>query len=213
MKIIDYDKSIDKKGIVDEAYVICNSANFPVTYQDVYDHLFGDEEAILKLLISNDRRLAGFGVFENYDLMMEDDIITMLYLSGMVIDPKYQGKNISREIIRSAYRDLRSDLISLRTQNIAMVKSLIRAYNDNLFEMPGKVNDELLECLKQAEPFRDIDDRGVIRDCYANQLYNNLDVIQDSFGIKLQECDALGVVIEPRYAKQKVLSRFGRSYF
>ena len=42
MKIIDYDKSIDKKGIVDEAYVICNSANFPVTYQDVYDYVLKD---------------------------------------------------------------------------------------------------------------------------------------------------------------------------
>ena len=91
-----------------------------------------------------------------------------------------------------------------------MAKSLISAYNNNLFEMPGEINDELIECLKQVEAFRDIDDRGAIRDCYANQLYSNLGAIQDNFGIKLQECDALGVVIEPRYAKQKVLSRFER---
>ena len=208
MKIIDYNRTLDKKKIADLAYRICGNAEFPVEYQDVYEHLFENDNLILKLLLNEENDLAGFGVFENYRLFLESQIITMLYLSGMVIDPKYQGKNISREIIKNAYKQLQSDLISLRTQNIAMAKSLLDTFNDNLFVMPGNNNDALLSCLRQTSPFEYIDEYGVIRNCYPNQLYYNLNAIQDNFGIKLQSRDALGVVIEPSKNKQKVLSLF-----
>lgn len=203
MKIIDYNKTLEKKKIVDSAYRICENANFPVEYQDVYAHLFENDNVILKLLLNEKNDLAGFGVFENYRLFFENQIITMLYLSGMVIDPKYQGKNISREIIKNAYKQLQSDLISLRTQNIAMAKLLLYAFNDSLFVMPGNINEATLICLRQAIPFKDIDEYGVIRNCYPNQLYDNLKAIQDNFGIKLQSTDALGVVVEPSKNKQK----------
>lgn len=210
MKIIDYNRTLDKKKITDLAYRICENANFPVEYQDVYEHLFENDNLILKLLLNEENELAGFGVFENYRLFLESQIIAMLYLSGMVIDPKYQGKNISREIIKNAYKQLQSDLISLRTQNIAMAKSLLDTFNDNLLVMPGNINDGILSCLRQASPFEDIDEYGVIRNCYPNQLYYNLNAIQDNFGIKLQSTDALGVVIEPSKNKQKVLSLFNQ---
>ncbi len=211
MKIIDYNKTLDKKKIADSTYRICGNAEFPVEYQDVYEHLFENDNLILKLLLNEENNLAGFGVFENYRLFLESQIITMLYLSGMVIDPKYQGKNISREIIKNAYKQLQSDLISLRTQNIAMAKSLLDTFNDNLFVMPGNINDAILSCLRQASPFEDIDEYGVIRNCYPNQLYYNLNAMQDNFGIKLQSTDALGVVIEPSKNKQKVLSLFNQT--
>lgn len=210
MKIIDYNRTLDKKKIADSAYRICGNAEFPVEYQDVYEHLFENDNLILKLLLNEENSLAGFGVFENYRLFSESQIITMLYLSGMVIDPKYQGKNISREIIKNAYEQVQSDLISLRTQNIAMAKSLLDTFNDNLFVMPGNINDAILSCLRQTSPFKDIDEQGVIRDCYPNQLYYNLNAIRDNFGIKLQSTDALGVVIEPSRNKQKVLSSLRR---
>ncbi|MDE6284330.1 MAG: GNAT family N-acetyltransferase [Bacilli bacterium] len=210
MKIIDYNKTLDKKKIADSAYRICGNAEFPVEYQDVYEHLFENDNLTLKLLLNEENHLAGFGVFENYRLFLESQIITMLYLSGMAIDPRYQGKNVSREIIKNAYRQFQSDLISLRTQNIAMAKSLLDTFNDNLFVMPGNTNDEILSCLRQASPFEDIDEYGVIRNCYPNQLYSDLNAIQENFGIKLQSTDALGVVIEPSRNKQKVLSLFNQ---
>ncbi len=208
MKIIDYSKILDKKKIADSAYRICGNAEFPVEYQDVYEHLFENDDLILKLLINDENNLAGFGVFERYNLILAKDIITMLYLSGMVIDPRYQGRNISGEIIKNVYRQLQSDLISLRTQNIAMAKSLLNVFDDNLLVMPGDVNTLALDCLRQAKPFNDIDEYGVIRDCYPNQLYYDLNAIQENFGIELQSTDALGVVIEPSKNKQKVLSLF-----
>ena len=208
MKIIDYNRSINKKKIADSAYRICGNANFPVEYQDVYEHLFENDNLILKLLLNEENNLAGFGVFENYRLFLESQIITMLYLYGMVIDPKYQGKNISREIIKNTYAQIQADLISLRTQNIAMAKSLLDIFDDNLFTVPGDINNEILSCLRQTAPFVDIDEYGVIRDCYPNQLYYNLSAIQDNFGVCLHSTDALGVIVEPSKNKQKLLSLF-----
>ncbi len=208
MKIIDYNKTLNKKKIVDSAYKICENAKFPVDYQDVYEHLFENDNLILKLLLNEKNSLAGFGVFETYGLPLENQIITMLYLSGMVIDPRYQGNMFSREIIKNTYSQTQSDLISLRTQNIAMARSLLDTFNDNLFIMPGNITPNIVKCLRQASPFKDMDEHGVIKDCYSNQLYYNLNAIKNNFGIKLQSTDALAVIIEPRKNKQKVISLF-----
>lgn len=208
MKVIEYDSFLDKRKVTDSAYTICQNAEFPVSYQDVYEHLFENDNSILKLLIDEENSLLGFGVFENYRLFLNCQIVTMLYLSGMVIDPKYQGRNISRQIIKNTYKQLQSDIISLRTQNIAMAKSLLGIFDDNLLEMPGNIHNAVLKCLRQVSPFQDIDEQGVIRDCYPNQLYYDLSEMENNFGIKLQSTDALGVVIEPSKNKQKVLSCF-----
>ena len=198
MKIIDYDKNLNKNKIALSAYNICNNASFPVDYNDVYEHLFGNDNAILKLLIDSKQDIKGFGVFENYILQLDTEIITMLYLSGMVIDKQYQGKNISKSIIRNAYNQVFSDLISLRTQNIAMAKSLLNTYPNNLFTIPGNnINEQLINCLREANPFKNINNQGVIKNCYPNQLYYNLNAIKDNFGIELKPNDSLAVVIKP----------------
>ncbi len=207
MKIINYNKTMDKNKIAKEAFKICGKAKFPVEYKDVYEHLFENDNLILKLLLNEENNLAGFGVFENYRLFLESQIITMLYLSGMVIEPKYQKKQVSREIIKNTYLQIQSDLISLRTQNIAMAKSLLNAFEDNLFAMPKDQTTTIVEVLKQASPFKNLDERGVIKNCYSNQLYENLKAMKDNFDVQLNKTDALGVVIEPR-KEQKFLSLF-----
>lgn len=208
MKVITYEKNMDKNRIVDSAYKICNVANFPVNYQDVYDHLFGEEVSDLKLLLDNEEKISGFGVFENYDIKYRDDIVKMLYISGMVIDPQYQGKNLSQQIIKNEYKDSQYDLISLRTQNIAMAKSLLHMFPDNLFNMPGDMNEVALEHLRQILPFEDLNDKGFVENCYYTQLYEDLNKIKEAFGVELGQTDALGVVIEPSKNKQKKLSIF-----
>ena len=90
--------------------------------------------------------------------MNKSTIVTMLYLSGMLIDKKYQGKNISQEIIKSVFKQVNSDLISLRTQNIAMARSLLNLFSENLFEMPNNVNKDILKYLRKIEPFKNINE-------------------------------------------------------
>ena len=197
MEIINYDNSFNKNKIVDEAFEICMNANFPVTKDDVYNHLFGSD-SILKLLVINGN-LKGFGVFNNYELTIKDKIITMLYLSGMVIDKYYQGSNLSREIIKSTYKEIKSDLISLRTQNIAMAKSFISSIPNEIL-MPG--NNELINDIRCVNPFKNINEKGIISNCYENQLYYDLSAINNYFNVLLNNCDALGIVIKPKVRRK-----------
>lgn len=127
----------------------------------------------------------------------------MLYLSCMVIDKKYQGKNISQEIIKSAFKQVNSDFISLRTQNIAMVRSLLNLFSGNLFEMPSNVNKDILKYLRKIEPFKNINEFGIIKNCYTNQLYYDLSAIKNNFNLDLTQNDALAVVIKPNKNKEK----------
>ncbi|MDY3800476.1 MAG: hypothetical protein SOZ95_00310 [Bacilli bacterium] len=127
----------------------------------------------------------------------------MLYLSCMVIDKKYQGKNISQEIIKSAFKQVNSDLISLRTQNIAMARSLLNLFFENLFEMPSNVNKDILKYLRKIEPFKNINEFGIIKHCYTNQLYYDLSAIKNNFNLDLTQNDVLAVVIKPNKNKEK----------
>lgn len=207
MKIVDYNKDMDKKVLAEEAYVVCQRANFPVEYQDVYEHLFGNDDAILKILLDSHNQLAGFGVFEKYKLELDRRMATLLYLSGMVIDKKYQGHNVSHEILKITYNQVKSDLVSLRTQNIKMAKALLGMERECLFQMPVKSRDNdgyMIDALKQVEYFKTMDERGVIPNCYGNQLYENLGAIDENFGIQLGECDALAVVVEPKIENKEL---------
>ncbi len=65
MKIVDYNKDMDKKVLAEEAYGVCQRANFPVDYQDVYEHLFGNDDAILKILLDSHNQLAGLEFLKN----------------------------------------------------------------------------------------------------------------------------------------------------
>ena len=208
MRIVDYDDCLDKGKVASVSYDICVGANFPVYYQDVYEHLFGEKDSILKLLLDDYGKISGFGVFQNYQLEIEEKSITMLYLSGMVISYKYQKLNLSKEVIKEAYRSFPSDFISLRTQNIAMAMSLFHLYSDNLFTSLENLDFKSLKILRMFEPLYNMQENGIIENCYYTQLYPNLDEMKNYFDIHLGKYDALAVIIEPKLPKRKKLSIF-----
>lgn len=205
MKIVNFNESLNRYAVANDAYKICVNAQFPVTYDDVYAHLFSSDKLIIKLLIDNKLSISGFAVFELFEEYFKDRLISMLYLSGMVINPIYQGHNLSSKIIKTTYSEYNTDLISLRTQNIAMLKSLVNCF-DSLLTIPGSYNKELIEYLRMIEPFKNIDNNGIICNCYETQLYNNLIPIQTLYGLTINSKDAVGVVTEPK--KEKKLSLF-----
>ena len=48
-----------------------------------------------------------------------------------------------------------------------------------------------------------IDENGIIRDCYMNQLYPNLNEINSYFNVNLKEKDALGVIVKPKVLEKR----------
>ena len=197
MHIVNYSYEHDKDKIVSDAYKVCSYAHFLVTYDDVYAHLFGREDLILKLLVDNYFNVYGFGVFEIFNTIYKEELIRMLYLSGMVISPEYQGKNISSKIIKNTYEEYNTDLVSLRTQNIRMLKALFHSFDNKLLSIPGSINKDIIEYLRGIEPFKNIDNNGIIRNIYETQLYSDLSPMKDIYNLELNSTDSVAVLVKP----------------
>ena len=199
MKIIEYTKEKSRQDLTNEAFAVCKNANFPVLYEDVYNHLFAKNENIIRLVVDEQNVIKGFGVFEQYYSKIGEEILSMLYLSGMVIHKDFQGKNISQMIIKEVYQKVKTDLIALRTQNIKMATALLHLYPKSFLKMPqDSIKKEIVQTFL---PFQNINQEGIIKDCYPNQLSTSISAINKLYNKKLEAKDALAVIIEPSYKK------------
>ena len=202
MKIVsENDLACSRDRIVDASYKVCQKANFPVNYDDVYNHLFGSNNSVPRFLLDNDTKISGFAVAENYKLLTVQPR-TITYLQGMVISNEYQGKGYSHILLKDVYKQLHGDFLGLRTQNFKMAKSLINLFEDPKISIPmkeGKPSYSLLEDLKTIYPYQNIDDSGIVRNCYYTQLYPDLEELKKiNPSIILKSTDALAVVVEPQ---------------
>ena len=84
-----------------------------------------------------------------------------------------------------------------------MARSLLNLFSENLFEMPSNINKDILKYLRKIEPFKNINEFVIVKNCYSNQLYQDLSVIKSNFNLDLTQNDALEVVIKPNKNKEK----------
>lgn len=85
-------------------------------------------------------------------------------------------------------------------------KVLIRIPTNTGNDLPKYVMEELLNLIRQIPPYQDIDDNGIIRNCYPNQLYPDLDelnVITPNNDLKGN--DALAVIVQPETTTSRIL--------
>ena len=132
----------------------------------------------------------------------------------MVIAKEYQGKGYSTKMLNDLYQSFQSDLFGLRTQNPKMAISMLNLFKKILIKIPT-MNDQdlsqyimnkLLRSIRQISPYQDIDDNGIVRNCYSNQLYSNLDELKIiNPNINLKETDALAVIVQPETTTFRIL--------
>ena len=208
----DIKKSKDE--IVAQAYSVCKNANFPVEKDDVYDHLYGSEELIQRFLINEKKEIVGFGVAQEYNIRNEEDLLTLAYLQGIVIDKRYQGKGYSVDLLKNLYDCFNSDFYGLRTQNPKMAKAMLHLFKETVLKIPTTLDEKissdvyrrLLELLKTIPPYENINEKGIVKECYPIQLCkdsNGLQLINPD--IVIGEKDALVVVVQPKINNYKLL--------
>lgn len=208
----DLNKSKDE--IASMSYNVCRNAEFPVDKSDVYNHLYGSDGLVSSFLVNDNNEIVGFGVVQNYNLEINELSATLAYLHGMVIAKEYQGRGYSTEMLRLIYQYFQSDFFGLRTQNPKMAMSMLNLFKKVLIriptntgnDLPKYVMEELLNLIRQIPPYQDIDDNGIIRNCYPNQLYPDLDelnVITPNNDLKGN--DALAVIVQPETTTSRIL--------
>ena len=212
LKEKDLNKSIDE--IVSMSYNVCQNAKFPVDESDVYNHLYGSDGLVSSFLVNDNNEIVGFGVVQNYILEINELSATLAYLHGMVIAKEYQGRGYSTEMLRLIYQYFQSDFFGLRTQNPKMAMSMLNLFKKILIriptntgnDLPKYVMEELLNLIRQIPPYQDIDDNGILRNCYPNQLYPDLDELKViNSNIDLKENDALAVIVQPETTTSRIL--------
>ena len=208
----DLNKSIDE--IVSKSYNVCKNAKFPVDESDVYNHLYGSDGLVSSFLVNDNNEIVGFGVVQNYNLEINELSATLAYLHGMVIAKEYQGRGYSTKMLRLIYQYFQSDFFGLRTQNPKMAMSMLNLFKKILIriptntgnDLPKYVMEELLNLIRQIPPYQDIDDNGILRNCYPNQLYPDLDELKViNSNIDLKENDALAVIVQPETTTSRIL--------
>lgn len=69
--------------------------------------------------------------------------------------------------------------------------------------MLSNINKDILKYLRKIEPFKNINEFDIIKNCYTNQLYYDLSAIKNNFNLDLTQNDALAVVMKPNKNKEK----------
>lgn len=112
-------KGLDfKKYIAEKCVEIANTTNFPTDYDDVFDHIFGNEE-LIKVFLTDEEIIKGFIVSDYFDNKL-DDLRTLkaLYIHGIIIDKDTQKHGLFRNLVNYTINSVNyTDYIALRTHN------------------------------------------------------------------------------------------------
>lgn len=124
--------SVGGKVLFDMLYILTQLGfdlkESPSLELDTRNHV---EQGQYLYLITDGGLIVSWAIFDY--LRQDSDLI--LYLSGVMVLPKYQGKGISSALIRTALRESKAKYLAARTQNPIMYESILKACG-NVFPNP-----------------------------------------------------------------------------
>lgn len=157
----------NKKDIARQCLDVANAAHFPTDYDDVFSHLFGNESYIICTASDKDGKLCGFSIFAK----LED--IDTLYLHGIVLHPRAQGKGLSSKMIELVIEDTGLTFLSARTHNPRMFETLSRfacsasEYYPNVDK--SQTPEYIYDLVRRNEFTEDVDEFLIVRNAYPDE--------------------------------------------
>lgn len=141
---------------------------------DVANHLEGD---VLRSIRSGEREI-GYAVVQHREVMAgENEPIPLVYLAGIIIEPRYQGRNIAGQLIDEVMGQTPEALFGFRTQSSIMYAAVLKRFERIAPSFGSEAADlrtagtNLAEQLGSRFPLH--------RECYGGPLY----------GEKPEHCD------------------------
>lgn len=160
----------DKKQVTERCLEIANKASFPTDYQDMYEHLFGNVNAELFMLMNDeDGEIYGFVTCDN---IVES---SNTYIHGIIIHPDIQGMGFSLRLLDEIIKKDGNKYLTARTHNpriYAMMSSA--AYNGNKsLVFPNityhDVPKEIWDILHSHPDMVDADKYMIVRNAYPDE--------------------------------------------
>ena len=178
---------------------IAQSTNFPTNYQDVEQHLFGNEDSMLTFLVDDQGKIYGFATF---DKLQE---VKGLYLNGIILDDSIQSKGWSMYLLKSVILGSGCKFLMLRTHNQRMYESMRDVADDDNLVFPHpkggnyKTPESVWGVVKSHPATMNADEKLIVRDAYpVGQEIKSQEIDEEdtkSLFKKLGEHDAQVVVV------------------
>lgn len=157
----------NKKELALQSLDVANAAHFPTDFDDVFSHLFANEEYIICTAFNENNSLDGFAVFAK----LED--IDTLYLHGIVLHPRAQGKGLSLKMIQTVVESKNATFLSAKTHNPRMFETLSKfACNPSEFypNVDNSIIPEAIYELVRNNSFVDTaDEYLIVREAYPDE--------------------------------------------
>lgn len=135
--------------------------------EDVRAHVF---EPDILYLIHAENEYIGFATFEHY----KQDNKNVLFLEGIVLDPKYQGCGLFSRVVEKELDEFDADILAMRTQNPAVYRATenlkqTKQIFPNEQGIPENIK-KLAEGLADMKYKLTLDDKFVMRNVYGCSL-------------------------------------------
>lgn len=157
----------NKDAIAKQCLEVANAAKFPTDYDDVFSHLFGNEGYTICMAYDDNAMLGGFSIFAK----LED--INTLYLHGIVLHPRAQGKGLSSKMIQKVIDENDLKFLSARTHNPRTFETLAKfarstsEYYPNADDM--KIPKYIYELVRNNPFTSDADELMICRNAYPDE--------------------------------------------
>lgn len=157
----------NKDDIASQCLDVANAAQFPTDFDDVFSHLFGDENYKICMAFDENDVLCGFSVFAK----LEE--IDTLHLHGIVLHPRAQGKGLSSKMIRTVIENDNPTFLTAKTHNPRMFETLSKFACDQSSFYPNVDNvhipESIYELVSNNEFVNTADEYLIVRNAYPDE--------------------------------------------
>ncbi len=168
----------DKDHIARKCLEVANAAQFPTDFEDVFEHLFGNENYKICLILDEEDQIYGFSIFAK----LEE--INTLHLHGIVLHPEAQGNELSLKMVETAIANESPMYLTAKTHNPRAFEALSKFALDESAYYPNANNDvipeHIYELVKQNEFVSTADRYLIVRNAYPDekiaQSYRNKNI-------------------------------------
>lgn len=157
----------DKGGIAQKCLQVANEAKFPTDYDDVYAHLFGEENYKICLIHDENGEICGFSIFA----MLKE--INTLHLHGIVLHPRAQGQGLSLKMVEKAIESESPMYLTAKTHNPRAFETLSKFALDESAYYPNadgaSIPDHIYNLVRKNEFVDTADGDLIVRNAYPDE--------------------------------------------
>ena len=167
----------NKQFVAEQCLSVANAANFPTDFDDVYSHLFGQDDYIVCLALDEEKQIGGFSVFAK----LEE--INTLHLHGIVLHPRAQGHGLSTKMVKNIAKEAEMKYLTAKTHNPRVYETLTNlACEAGEFypKIDTYIPESVYELVRKNEFISMADENLIVREAYPDekimQSFRNPDI-------------------------------------